>query len=214
MNNEQKLKFEQFYQLLVETNKQFNLTRITEHDEVWNKHFFDCIELSKYIPQNVKVIDVGTGAGFPAIPLAIVRDDIRITAIDATLKRVNFVNHVAKELNLQNLTCFHARAEEWGHNTEFREGFDIAVSRAVAPLRILAEYCLPFVKIGGKMLAMKSQNIDEEVENAKEQIAELGGNSNIIKKEYFIADFKHSVIIVSKATGAPLDYPRKAKKIK
>ena len=212
MNDNQIQKFNLFYKLLIETNNKFNLTRITEFSDVWDKHFLDCIEIAKYTPKNARIIDVGTGAGFPAIPLAIMRDDVRITAIDATLKRVNFVNDVAKELDLNNLTCIHARAEELGHNSDFREKYDIATSRAVADLRILAEYCLPFVKIGGVMLAMKGLNIDEELENAKEIIAKLGGKE--AKKEiYSIAEFTHSIIIIKKELETPLDFPRKIKKL-
>ena len=213
MTKDQAEKFNQFYTLLIETNKKFNLTRITDYEDVWNKHFLDCIELSKYIPQSAKVIDIGTGAGFPAIPLAIMRPDIEITAIDATLKRVNFVNAAAASCQLPSVSCYHARAEELAHNPQYREKFDIATSRAVANLSILAELCLPFVKPGGQMLAMKGQNIDEEMENAKEIITLLGG-ANIKKEIYQIADFSHSIIIIEKTSATPLHFPRAINKMK
>ncbi|MCL2740092.1 MAG: 16S rRNA (guanine(527)-N(7))-methyltransferase RsmG [Oscillospiraceae bacterium] len=212
MTNEQAIKLDKFYDSLIETNKKFNLTRITAYEDVWNKHFLDCLALAPYIPQGAHIIDVGTGAGFPAIPLAIFRDDIQITAIDSLNKRVNFVNEVACELELKNLTCIHARAEQLAHEPDFREQFDIATSRAVADLRILAEYCLPFVKIGGKMLAMKSAGIEEELANAQAHIALLGG-SPPKKETYQIADFSHSIVIVEKTTPTPKTYPRNAKKI-
>jgi len=221
--------FEKFYNLLIETNKSFNLTRITERTEVYSRHFEDSLAISTWIPQNAKLIDIGTGAGFPSIPLAIARPDIEITAIDSLLKRVNFVNDVAKELNLTNLTCLHARAEDLAHNKaplseggvckadggSFREKFDLATSRAVANLAILAEYHLPFLKIGGLSISMKSINATEEIKSSQENITLLAGSvPEVHPYQIPNTNITNTAIIIKKIAKTDEKFPRNAKKIR
>jgi len=169
-------KFNVFYEMLIETNLKYNLTRITEYNEVITKHFLDSVAISSYIKENSTVIDIGTGAGFPSVPLALVRPDLQITAVDSLRKRVNFVNDVCDELKLDNLSCIHKRAEE------VEEEFDYSTSRAVAKLNTLVEYHLPLLKQGGKFLAMKSLNIDDEINDASKTIEKLGGKIQNIHK--------------------------------
>jgi len=169
---------EQFYQyekLLLIWNEKINLTAITEPEEVILKHFVDSLTISKYIEKGAKLIDMGTGAGFPGIPLKILRDDIEITLADSLNKRINFLNEVIKELNLKNIQTVHTRAEEFGKNKKYRESFDIATSRAVANLSTLSEYLIPLVKPNGKVICMKGSEVKEEVEMAKKAIEILGG---------------------------------------
>lgn len=203
--------FEKYENLLIETNKQFNLTAITESDEVNLKHFVDSISCQRLIEKGSSIIDVGTGAGFPGIPLAIVRDDIRLTMIDSLGKRVNFLNTVINEIGLSDASAFHMRAEEAGKNPKFREKFDIATSRAVANLPVLCEYCLPFVKIGGLFLALKGRDADAEVEKAEKSIKILGGKLEKIE-EVFWEGLEHRVVVIRKVCKTPSKYPRNAGK--
>ncbi len=208
------LQLEKFYtymKLLLEWNEKINLTAITEPEEIIKKHFVDSLTIKKYIKDNLAIIDVGTGAGFPGIPLNIVLNDCKIILLDALNKRLNFLNEVIKQNNLQNLETMHFRAEEAGKNEIYREKFDIATSRAVAPLNVLVEYLLPFVKIGGKCICMKGSNIEEEIENSKKAINILGGK--IEKVEKFClpeTDIVRNIIVITKINNTPAKYPRKA----
>lgn len=210
LTNKQLNEFYTYMNLLIEWNKNINLTAITEPEEIIKKHFIDSLTISKNIQKDSSIIDVGTGAGFPGIPLKIVREDINVVLLDALNKRLNFLNEVIKENKLENIETVHFRAEEIGKNKKYREKYDIATSRAVAQLNILAEYLLPLVKIGGKCICMKGSNVEEELKNSKKAITILGGE--IEKIEEFIlpdSDIKRNVIIIKKVNSTPAKYPRK-----
>lgn len=210
LTNKQLNEFYTYMNLLIEWNKNINLTAITEPEEIIKKHFIDSLTISKNIQKDSSIIDVGTGAGFPGIPLKIVREDINVVLLDALNKRLNFLNEVVKENKLENIETVHFRAEEIGKNKKYREKYDIATSRAVAQLNILVEYLLPLVKIGGKCICMKGSNVEEELKNSKKAITLLGGE--IEKIEEFIlpdSDIKRNVIIIKKVNSTPAKYPRK-----
>ena len=168
LNESQLEKFKIYMDFLLEYNSHTNLTAITDPNDIMIKHFLDSIILNKFveIQKNAKVIDVGTGAGFPGVPLKIFREDIDLTLVDSLNKRIKFLNELMGKINLK-ADIIHARAEELSHNLKYRESYDLAVSRAVAPLNILCEYCLPYVKIGGCFVALKGANVDEEIQNSK-----------------------------------------------
>lgn len=211
ITNEQAEKFYLYTNMLLEWNEKINLTAITERDEIIQKHFIDSLTINKYVNENASVIDVGTGAGFPGIPLKIVRDDINVTLLDALNKRINFLNEIIEQNELTNIETIHARAEEAGKNKNLRESFDIATSRAVAPLNILVEYLLPLVKIGGKCICMKGSNAKEEIENSKNAINILGGKIEKIEElELPNSDIKRTIIVIKKEKSTPSKYPRKA----
>lgn len=212
--NLSEIQLKQFYNymnLLIEWNKKINLTAITEPDEIILKHFVDSLTISKYISDGTKVVDVGTGAGFPGIPLKIVRQEIDITLLDSLQKRINFLDEVINELNLEKITTVHSRVEDFGKNKEYREKFDIATSRAVANLSTLSEYLLPLVKVGGKVISMKGSLIQEELENSKNAIKILGGQ--IEKVDEFDlpnSDISRNIVLIDKIKNTPNRYPRKA----
>ena len=204
--------FSRYSDILVDVNSYMNLTAITESDEILIKHFIDSLELLKYvnIPEGASVIDVGTGAGFPGVPLLIARNDIRLTLLDSLKKRLGFLEDVIDICSL-SADFVHARAEDAGHNECLRETFDFATARAVAPLNILAEYCLPFVKVGGCFAALKGSS--EESTEAKAAIKTLGGEiiDNIL---YNLPNGdSRSLVIIKKISQTPTEYPRKPKKI-
>ena len=197
---------------LIEVSKVMNLTAIKEEKAIILKHLADSLSVADFLPENAKMIDVGCGAGFPCLPLAICRPDLTITALDSTEKRVRYVSETAKLLELQNLTGIAARAEEAGKGA-LRESFDVCVARAVAELPVLAELCLPFVKPGGYFLAMKAAAAAEELEEAKRGIARLGGR--VEKTEtYDIDGAPRCVIVIRKERPTPPAYPRRYAKIK
>ena len=212
--NLSEIQLKQFYNymnLLIEWNKKVNLTAITEPDEIILKHFVDSLTISKYISDGTKVVDVGTGAGFPGIPLKIVRQDVDITLLDSLQKRINFLDEVINELNLEKITTVHSRVEDFGKNKKYREEFDIATSRAVANLSTLSEYLLPLVKVGGKVISMKGSLIQEELENSKNAIKILGGQ--IEKVDEFDlpnSDISRNIVLIDKIKNTPNRYPRKA----
>ena len=179
---EQLEKFYKYMQLLIEWNEKMNLTAITEPNEIILKHFIDSITILKDITCETRLVDVGTGAGFPGIPLSIMNGNIKITLVDSLNKRLIFLQEVIKELNLKNVEIVHARAEEFGQNKKYREKFDIATSRAVANLSTLSEYLLPLVKIKGKCICMKASEAQEEIEQAKKAIEVLGGTIENVKE--------------------------------
>lgn len=199
--------------LLVEWNNKMNLTAIKEPEEIAVKHFIDSCSILNYvkIKKNASVIDIGTGAGFPGIPLKIIRNDLNITLLDSLNKRIVFLNEVAKQLNI-SITTIHGRAEEYGRKEDYRESFDVAISRAVAPLNVLSEYCIPFVKKDGKFISMKGPNIQNEVEESKKAIKILGGKYNNIVK-FNVEDNNRSIVIVDKVSNTPFKYPRHGSKI-
>ncbi len=205
---------EQFYkymELLLEWNEKINLTAITETNEIITKHFIDSLTATKYVNDNESIVDVGTGAGFPGIPLAINNDRLNITLVDSLNKRINFLNEVTNQLDIKNVTSIHSRAEEFGKNKQYREKFDIAVSRAVARLNILVEYLLPTIKVGGKCICLKGPDTKEEIEEAKKAIELLGGKIEIVEEFYLPdTDIKRTIIVINKIKNTPNKYPRKA----
>ena len=200
--------------MLVETNKVMNLTAITEPADIATLHYLDSAALLKLVDfQNKSVVDVGTGAGFPGMPLRILEPSIRLTLLDSLNKRIDFLKEVCDDLGLRDVDCVHARAEEFA--AQHREGFDIVTSRAVANLRMLSELCLPLVKVGGFFLSMKSVDSDAELEDAQQAIAILGGRVTDVK-DYVIpgTEVTHRVIFVQKLKETPKKYPRAFAKIK
>lgn len=203
--------FETYYDMLIDRNKVMNLTAITEFDEVMDKHFLDSVYLFRSIKleADYKLIDIGTGAGFPGIPLKIVFPELKITLLDSLNKRVGFLNDLIEELNLNNIEAIHGRAEDIARDKAYRASYDIAVSRAVANLSTLSEYCLPFVKIGGKFVSYKSGDCADEVDNAKAAIHLLGGKINKID-EFSYSNNSRSFIVIDKVMNTSSKYPRKA----
>lgn len=205
-------RYDIYAETLVEWNKVMNLTGITEPDEIVIKHFLDCLMLAKHFDlSNTKtMIDVGTGAGFPAVPLLIYKPVLDVTLMDSLNKRLNFLSEVLKQTELE-ANIVHGRAEDLGQDSDYRETFDLATARAVAPMNILCEYCMPFVKVGGYFVALKGSN--DDTTDAMNAIKELGGEliSNV---SYKLNDTDtRSIVIVKKISQSPTKYPRKTKKI-
>ncbi len=203
-------------EIMLEENEKYNLTAITEPDKIIVNHYLDCAFLAKEIKCGASVVDVGCGAGFPTLPMAILRPDIKILGVDSTAKRVNYVQAAAEALGLENVTTLTARAEEAGTNPEMREKYDYAVARAVAAMPILSELCLPLVKVGGKFIAMKGKNAKFELQDAKRAIPTLGGklvccNDVIIKGGD--EELCHPLIVIDKVLKTPAAYPRPYAKI-
>lgn len=198
------LQYEQFIKymrLLQEWNEKINLTAITEDEEVIKKHFIDCIKSFKSEPirKAKAIIDVGTGAGFPGLPIAIMNQNVKVTLLDSLNKRINFLNLVVKELGLKNVTTIHSRAEDGARKPELREKFDVATSRAVANMAVLSEFCMPYVKKGGYFVALKGPAIDEELENGKKAIKILGGElKEIIEISIEETDLKHNIVEIKR----------------
>ncbi len=211
LKKEQLKQFETYMNLLLEWNEKINLTAITDPEEIILKHFIDSLTISSYISKNSKVIDVGTGAGFPGIPLKIAREDTEVTLLDSLQKRVHFLEEVIDKLELKKITAIHARAEEQGKNKNMREKYDIATSRAVANLATLAEYLLPFVKLEGYAICMKGPDVDEEIKQSQNAISILGGKIEKVEK-FFLpdSDIGRSIILIKKIKTTPAKYPRKA----
>lgn len=203
--------FIKYMRLLQEWNEKINLTAIAEPKEVILKHFIDSLTINKYLKENATLADVGTGAGFPGIPLKILRPDIKVTLVDSLNKRINFLNEVIEKLNLEDIVTVHSRIEDFGKNKSYREKFDYVTARAVANLAVLSEYLIPIAKIGGKCVCMKGSNVEEEIEFGKKAINVLGGK--IEKVDEFVlpdSDISRNVIILSKIKNTPARFPRKA----
>lgn len=210
-------KFRIFSSLLLEWNEKMNLTAVTDPAEISVKHFLDSIAPLSVIDlkKNSKIIDVGTGAGFPGIPLKIVRDDLDFTFMDSLNKRINFLKEVSDKINIEKAEFVHLRAEEAGKNKNYREKYDYAVSRAVANLKVLCEYCIPFVKVGGSFISFKQFEVEEEIEDAKAMIGTLGGKITEIKEiQIPQSDIKRKIIVIEKVKETPCQFPRQPNKIK
>ena len=203
-------KYEEYINLLLEWNEKINLTAITEENDIVIKHIIDSITVLKYI-ENKNIIDVGTGAGFPGIPLAIQDKNAKITLLDSLNKRINFLNNVKEKLELNNIDTIHGRAEDIGQNKEYREQYDACVSRAVANMSTLVEYLIPLVKVGGIIICMKGSDIEEELNDAKTAISKLGGEIDKIDKITLPGtDIIRNIIIIKKVKQTSSTYPRKA----
>ena len=211
LTEEQIKKYYEYMKLLLEWNEKVNLTAITEQNDIILKHFIDSMTILNYVGKNKKVIDVGTGAGFPGIPIGIMRQDVEITLLDSLNKRINFLEEVKSKLELKNIKNIHGRAEELGRDKQKREKFDISVSRAVANLATLSEYLLPLTKVGGICICMKGSETEHEIEDAKYAINELGGKIEKVEKfDLPNTDMGRTIIIIRKEKETPKRYPRKA----
>ena len=213
LTSEQQNAFDVYYQELVVWNARMNLTAIVEHDQVVVKHFLDSLSIVPILQSrapNIRLIDVGTGAGFPGIPLMIVFTDLRLTLLEATGKKVEFLNHVIAELHLPNATAIQARAEDLGRDVNHREKYDVAVARAVANLATLSEYALPFVRIGGVFIAQKGVDVDEQVRQATRAIKVLGGRMREIVPVQLPGLEPRHLIVIEKIAATPNTFPRRA----
>lgn len=212
LNDEIYEKFDSYAELLVSWNEKINLTAITDPLGITEKHFLDCLAVFKddIIPQNSSVIDVGTGAGFPGIPMKIYRNDLKVTLLDSLNKRINFLTEVSNKLSL-GMNCIHSRAEDGAKKADLREQFDIATARAVAPLPVLCEYCLPYVKVGGKFIALKGPN--EDAKDSFTAYRTLGAEISDVKEYELPCGDKRQIIVYNKIKETPKKYPRNPSQI-
>lgn len=209
LQEEQLEQFFTYKELLIEWNKKMNLTAIEQEEDIITKHFIDSLSIASYIPDTAKVIDIGTGAGFPGIPLKILKKDLSITLLDSLNKRITFLEEVIRNLSLENIQAVHTRAEELAHKEEYREQYDIAVSRAVAPMHTLLEYMLPYVKIGGKCICMKGPNLQEESKDLQNCLETLGGKIEKIEEIVLPeTEIKRNIMLIKKENKTPKKYPR------
>lgn len=215
LSEKQLMQFDMYKELLIEWNEKMNLTAITEPYEIATKHFVDSLYGLKFMQNAKNLIDVGTGAGFPGIPLKIAKPELELTLLDSLNKRINFLSEVTEKLDLSDVNCIHSRAEDGAKTSSpLRESFDVAVSRAVANLSVLAEYCLPYVKCGGTFLAYKGSDVEEECSNAFGAIEILGGDvTGVFKYTIPETDITHSVVVIKKIKNTPDKYPRPQGKI-
>lgn len=212
-NNDKAAKYEKYMDNILELNKSINLTTITERDEFILKHYVDsitCANSEEFLEAN-SIIDVGTGGGFPGVPLAIAFPEKKFTLIDSLNKRVKIINDLCSKLGIKNVKAIHGRAEELGRQNNLRESFDLCISRAVANMSTLSEYCLPFVKIGGTFIAYKGPNCREEIENAELAMEKLGGEVyGVFYNELEGFEFDHVLVYIDKINSTPKKFPRKA----
>lgn len=206
-------KFELYTNYLLEYNENVNLTAITQKDDIYIKHYLDSLSVLKCfdIKENAKLIDVGSGAGFPSIPVKILRQDLDMTLVDSLNKRIVFLQNLIQKLGLQSINPIHSRAEELANDKNYRQAYDICLSRAVANMSTLLEYCTPFIKKGGYLLCLKGQNVDEEISQSKNAVKKL--NCKIVEKKEVnlpFSDLKHNIVIVEKIGDTPKQYPRKS----
>ncbi len=213
LSKQQIEQFLKYYELLIEWNEVMNLTAITDYEDVMKKHFIDSLSLIKTfdVNQKVKVIDVGTGAGFPGLALKIAYPNLQVTLLDSLNKRINFLNEVISKLGLTDVETVHGRAEDFAKPDKFREKFDLCVSRAVANMSTLSEYCLPFVRVGGEFISYKSEKTEEELSKAKKAISLLGGKFERSEEFYLPdSDIYRNLVVIKKIKETPKKFPRKA----
>lgn len=215
LTEKQKQQFATYYEELIATNEKVNLTRITDKEEVYSKHFYDSVtpllEFKDLFEGNKTLCDVGAGAGFPSLPIKILQPDLKVTIIDSLGKRLNFLKELIEKLGLENVTLVHSRAEDAGKNPELREKFDLVTGRAVARMSVLSEYCLPLVKKDGYLIALKGPKAQEELNDAKKAIKILGGQVQEVK-ELVLPDStdERTLIVIKKISSTPNKYPRQA----
>jgi len=212
LNETQLQQFETYYRILVEWNEKINLTAITDRDQVYIKHFYDSLSPSFFVNMSEinNLADIGSGAGFPSIPLKIVYPHLRITIIDSLNKRISFLRHVTEQLKLQDVDCLHARAEDAGRNPSLRDSFDVVTARAVARLPILNEFCLPFVRVGGTFIALKGSDADGEIQESAYSLRQL--RATLTAEHVFELPFSYGarrLIVIGKKDRTPSMYPRK-----
>lgn len=213
LNEKQWNQFEAYYRELVSWNEKMNLTGITEREQVYIKHFYDSLSLSFFVPMSgiVSIADIGSGAGFPSIPLKIVYPHLRVTIIDSLNKRIQFLNHLVETLELDHVQCIHGRAEDLARKAELRDSFDLVTARAVARMNVLNEFCLPFVKPSGLFAAMKGSDPEDELREAEFSLKQLRGEQkSTFRFELPIEQSTRHIIIVKKTNVTPAKYPRKA----
>ena len=204
-------KFHALTERMLEENEKYNLTAITDPDKIILNHYADCAALAVRLPKGAKIADIGCGAGFPTLPVAILRPDVTILAIDSTAKRIGYVNETAEVLGLKNVTAIAMRAEDGGKNPEYRERFDVVTARAVAEMRVLSELCLPYARVGGQFIAMKGKNAEFELQGAKKAISMLGGRDvkvDQISLKGIDEVLTHPLIMIAKKERTPANYPR------
>lgn len=206
--------FQIYYEMLIDWNEKINLTAITEENDVAIKHFLDSLNAAKgMVKPGMKVIDVGTGAGFPGLPVKIANPKIELTLVDSLNKRINFLNEVISSLGLDGVNTVHSRAEDLGVNKDYREKYDMCVSRAVSNLTTLCELCLPFVKVGGYFVSLKGPKAEEEIKEANRAISLLGGEFERMENyDLSDTDLNHNIVVIKKISHTPTKYPRKAPK--
>lgn len=213
LSREQYDKFIDYMKLLQEWNEKINLTAIVEDEEIIKKHFIDSIKAFKRdeFKNANNLIDVGTGAGFPGLPISIMREDLKVTLLDSLNKRINYLNTVVNKLGLSNVTTIHSRAEDGARNKNLREKFDIATSRAVANMSVLSEFCLPYVKVGGSFIALKGPSVDQEINESLNAIKILGGELvKVCEVNIEDTELRHNLVVVKKIKECAKTYPRKA----
>ncbi|MBB3110913.1 16S rRNA (guanine527-N7)-methyltransferase [Paenibacillus phyllosphaerae] len=213
LNEEQLRQFGLYFRLLVEWNEKMNLTGITEREAVYEKHFFDSVSLAFFVNMGKvqSIADIGSGAGFPSIPLKICFPHLKVTIVDSLNKRIQFLTHVVEQLGLQDVACVHGRAEDIARDISHRDRYDLATARAVAKLNVLNEFCLPFVKKGGSFAAMKGADPQEEIKESVRSLSEL--KSKVANTFHLKLPFEQSdrhIVVVDKLDGTPKKYPRKA----
>lgn len=216
LTEEMASQFMTYLSLLLEWNEKMNLTAITDKKDVVQKHLVDCLSILPHLSLTgqEKIIDVGTGAGFPGIPVKIACPEVEMTLLDSLQKRIGFLEEVGSQLGLSGVNYVHSRAEDGGQNPDYREQFDLCVSRAVANLAVLAEFCLPFVKVGGRLAALKGPDALREIDEAQGALKKLGGKvAEVIDVEIPFTDLQHKLVIIEKTAPTPKAYPRKAGKI-
>ncbi len=211
INETEANKFYEYTQLLLEWNNKINLTAITEENDIILKHYIDSLTTSELIKDSKTILDIGTGAGFPGIPLKIVNEEKEFVLVDSLNKRIKFLEEVKEKLELKNLELIHSRVEDLAKNKKYRENMDVVISRAVANTRVLVEYMLPFVRLNGLCICMKGPNVKNEIEDAKKAIEILGGKIIEVKKiELVNENIERNILIIKKVKNTPNKFPRKA----